>query len=43
MLKILESCLKDDPKLCESHKLDQIIKSSSLPDLKTISGKPITN
>lgn len=43
MLKILESCLKDDPKLCELHKLNQILKSSSLPDLRTISGKPIIN
>jgi len=43
MLKILERCLKDDSKLCELHKLDQIIKSSSLPDLRTISGKPIIN
>jgi hypothetical protein len=41
MLKILERCLKDDPKLCELYKLDQIIKSSSLPDLRTIIGKPI--
>lgn len=43
MLKILERCLKDDPKLCELHKLDHIIKSISLPDLRAICGKTLPN
>ena len=41
MLKILESCLKNDPQLRELHELDQIIKSNSLPGIRNIYGKPL--
>ena len=43
MLKILERCLKDDRDLRELHRLAQVLKSIPLPDLLTISGKPLMN